>query len=114
MNFREGVLFFFSVLGAFNGIILSVYFLFFSRKKKISNYFLGALLLALSLRIGKSVLYYFDSSLLKIYLQIGLSACWLIGPFVFYFVKSEKEQLKKVPRTWVWSLLSLLAVMVTV
>jgi AraC-like DNA-binding protein len=114
MNFGNSVLFFFSALGAFNGFVLSIYFFFFTRKKKISNYFLGALLLALSVRIGKSVLFYFNSSLLQIYLQIGLSACWFIGPFLFYYVKSEKEQIKKVPGKWVWSILSLLTFIVAI
>src|ERR1044072_2112593 len=114
MNFGNEVLFFFSALGAFNGFVLGIYFLFFTRKKKISNYFLGALLLALSVRIGKSVLYYFNSGLLKIYLQIGLSACWFIGPFLFYFIKSEKEQIKKIPHKWVWSILSLFIIIVAV
>jgi AraC-like DNA-binding protein len=114
MNFGKEALFFFSALGAFNGLVLSIYFLFFTYKKKISNYFLGALLLALSLRIGKSVLYYFNSSLLEIYLQLGLSACWFIGPFVFYYIKSEKEQIKKVPQRWVWSISSLLVAIVAV
>jgi AraC-like DNA-binding protein len=114
MNFSKGLLLFFSALGAFNGFILSIYFLFVARNKKVSNYLLGALLLALSVRIGKSVFYYFNSDLLKIYLQIGLSACWLIGPFLFYFIKSEKEQLKKLPERWVWTTLSLLAIILAV
>jgi AraC-like DNA-binding protein len=110
----NGALFFISALGAFNGLVLGVYFLFFSRRRKISNYFLGALLIALSLRIGKSVLYYFNSSLLQIYLQIGLSACWFIGPLVLYYIKSEKAQAKSIPRSWMWSILSLSAIIVTV
>lgn len=109
----NGALFFISALGAFNGLVLGVYFLFFSRRRKISNYFLGALLIALSLRIGKSVLYYFDSSLLKIYLQVGLSACWFIGPFLWYYIRSEKEQIKKVPHSWIWSIVVLAVIMIT-
>ncbi|HEY5745907.1 MAG TPA: helix-turn-helix domain-containing protein [Chryseolinea sp.] len=110
----NGALFFISALGAFNGLVLGIYFLFFSRSRKIANYFLGALLIALSLRIGKSVLFYFNSSLLQIYLQIGLSACWFIGPLVWYYIRSEKEQIKKVPRGWIWSILSLSAIMIVV
>jgi AraC-like DNA-binding protein len=110
----NGALFFISALGAFNGLVLGIYFLFFSRTRKISNYFLGALLMALSLRIGKSVLYYFNSSLLLIYLQIGLSACWFIGPLVWYYIRSEKEQIKKVPRRWIWSILSLSGIIIAV
>ncbi len=110
----NGALFFISALGAFNGLVLGIYFLFFSRNRKIANYFLGALLIALSLRIGKSVLYYFDTSLLKIYLQVGLSACWFIGPLLLYYIRSEKEQLKKLPRAWTWTLATLTVVILTV
>ncbi len=109
----NGALFFISALGAFNGLVLGIYFLFFSRNRKPSNYFLGALLLALSLRIGKSVLYFFDSSLLLIYLQIGLSACWFIGPFTLYYIRAEKAQIKKVPRNWIWSI-SILALIIAI
>lgn len=109
----NSALFFISALGAFNGVVLGIYFLFFARIRKISNYFLGALLIALSLRIGKSVLYYFDTSLLLIYLQIGLSACWFIGPFAYCFIKAEKRQIKQVPRSWLWTI-ALLAVAIAV
>jgi AraC-like DNA-binding protein len=100
MDFGGKMLFFFSALGAFNGLLLSAYFIFFTPKKYLSNYLLGALLLVLSIRIGKSVVYYFDHSLPKIYLQIGLSACFLIGPFLYFFIKSEIEQIKKMPKSW--------------
>jgi hypothetical protein len=104
MDFGSKILFFFSALGAFNGLLLSVYFVFFAPKKHLSNYLLGALLLVLSVRIGKSVVYYFDSSLPKIYLQIGLSACCLIGPFLYFFIKSEIEQVKKMPKSWLMAI----------
>jgi hypothetical protein len=60
MGLGNNALFFFSSLGAFNGLILGIYFIFFSARKHLSNYFLGALLLALSIRVGKSVAYFFD------------------------------------------------------
>jgi len=110
----NGALFFISALGAFNGLVLGIYFLFFSRRQKISHYFLGALFIALSLRIGKSVLYYFNSGLLKIYLQIGLSACWFIGPCVWYYISAEKNQIKEVPRKWIGGIFSLSALIVAV
>lgn len=100
MSFADKVLFFFSALGAFNGLILGVYFLFFTPKKHLSNYFLGALLLVLSIRIGKSVAYFFDYGLPKIYLQIGLTACFFIGPFLYFFIKSEINLVKKLPKSW--------------
>ena len=100
MSFGDKVLFFFSALGAFNGFVLSIYFFFFTAKKHLSNYFLGALLLVLSIRIGKSVAYFFDYGLPRTYLQIGLTACFFIGPFLYFFISSEINQVKKLPSSW--------------
>lgn len=104
MGFSDKLLFFFSALGAFNGFILSIYLFFFSAKKHLSNYLLGALLLVLSIRIGKSVAYFFDYGLPRIYLQIGLTACFFIGPFLYYYIKAETQQLRKFPKAWGWQL----------
>jgi AraC-like DNA-binding protein len=102
MNVNDKAVFFFSCLGAFNGIILSVYFFFFASRKYLSSYLLGALLLVLSLRIGKSAVYFFDRDLPKIYLQIGLTACFFIGPFLYFFIKAETRQIRKLPASWLW------------
>ncbi len=104
-----GLLFFFSALGVFNGLLLSAYLFFMDKEKKLSKYLLGALVFALSIRIGKSVLLYFDRGLPKIYLQIGLSACIFIGPFLFFYLKSVTQNITKLPKQWKWILLGLLA-----
>ncbi|QIP11892.1 AraC family transcriptional regulator [Spirosoma aureum] len=109
MNTGKEILFFFSALGAFNGLILGLFLLFFTKKKYLANYFLGALLLALSIRVGKSVFLYFDGKLPKIYLQIGLSACFFIGPFLYFFVRSAIKPLVKLPKSWIWTLVLLAA-----
>ncbi|MBY0245240.1 MAG: helix-turn-helix domain-containing protein [Sphingobacteriaceae bacterium] len=93
MRIGNEILFFLSALGAFNSTILSVYFIFFKKNRAISDVFLGGLLFALSIRIGKSVFFYFNPQLSKTYLQIGLSACFLIGPFLYFFVKSKLQKL---------------------
>ena len=93
MNIDNQILFFLSALGVFNSVVLGFYFLFFKRNKAISDLFLGLLLLSLSTRIGKSVLYNFNPQLSKTYLQIGLSACFLIGPLLYFFVKSILRKL---------------------
>jgi AraC-like DNA-binding protein len=110
MTFGNNLLFFFSALGAFNGLIAGTYFLCFTTKKNLSNYFLGALLMALSIRIGKSVAYFFDYSVPRTILQIGLTACLFIGPFLYFFVKTEMEQVRKLPVSWSMQLLAWLAV----
>lgn len=114
MSFGDKVLFFFSALGAFNGLILSSYFFFFTAKKHLSNYLLGALLLVLSLRIGKSVVYFFDPGLPKIYLQVGLTACFFIGPFLYFFLKSEIRQIRNLPKSWMGQLALWLVTIVAV
>jgi AraC-like DNA-binding protein len=114
MDFGSKILFFFSALGAFNGLLLSAYFIFFTPKKYLSNYLLGALLLVLSIRIGKSVVYYFDNSLPRIYLQIGLSTCFLIGPFLYFFIKSETAQIRKMPKSWLIMIALWLVIIVVV
>lgn len=100
MEISQQLLFFFSALGAFNGLLLSVYFFFFYQPKKLSNYFLGILILALSLRIGKSVLFFFDPNLSKTILQIGLTGCFFIGPALFFYLKSEIQNIQKISFSW--------------
>ncbi|SHG70181.1 helix-turn-helix domain-containing protein [Flavobacterium defluvii] len=110
MSLGKEILFFFGALGAFNGFILSLYFLFFTQKKYLTNLFLGASLLALSIRIAVTVWVYFAHNLPKTYLQIGLSSCLLIGPFLYYSLKSGIQNTNSV--SWklhlaIWSLLIL-------
>ncbi|RAJ24646.1 helix-turn-helix domain-containing protein [Pedobacter cryoconitis] len=113
MNVSQGLLFFFSALGTFNALILGVYFFFFTRKKYLTNYFLGALLFVLSVRVGKSVFLHFNGSLPKIYLQVGLSACFFIGPFLYYFLRSATGQIGTLKRSWTWSLALLFTLIIT-
>ena len=88
MNFESQLIFFFSALGAFNGFFLSLYFALTAKKRQFSSYFLAFLLLMLSIRIIKSVFFYFNPQLSNIFLQLGLSACILIGPFLFLYLKA--------------------------
>lgn len=111
MTFGNNLLFFFSALGAFNSLIAGIYFLCFAAKKNLSNYFLGALLIALSIRIGKSVAYFFDHDVPRTILQLGLTACLFIGPFLYFFVKTEMKQVRKLPLSWSIQLAAWSAVM---
>ncbi|MBO9728107.1 MAG: helix-turn-helix transcriptional regulator [Chitinophaga sp.] len=102
MNIGQQILFFVSSLGAFNGLVISLYLFFSRRKKTLPTIFLSILLLALSLRVIKAVFYYFDHSLPKIYVQIGLSACFLIGPALYYFFRSALQNINVLPASWKW------------
>jgi len=92
VNLDGQIIFFLSALGAFNGMLLSIYFLITSKKNKFSNYYLAFLLLMLSIRVIKSVFFYFNPDLSGIFIQIGLSALILIGPFSYLYFKSINQK----------------------
>ena len=100
-------LFFLSSLGVFNGILLCIYLLVFSKHKNLNTYLLGALILALTIRIGKSVILYFNPYIHKGVLQFGLSACLFIGPLLYFYLKSISHNIKTLPSSWKNSLVIL-------
>ncbi len=100
MGFEAQVLFFFSALGAFNGLFLSAYFAFFIKTKNRATYFLSALLLVVSVRVTKSVFLTFYHDISNTFIQIGLSACMLIGPFLYLYI--EETISKKKQHSWIW------------
>lgn len=102
MEVSSELLFFFSALGAFNGFLLGIYYSFFRKPKHISNFFLGGFLICLSIRIGKSVIFYFNDDLAFPFLQFGLTACCFIGPFLYFYFKSIYANTGNIRRTWKW------------
>ena len=91
MDLGNQFLFFFSAIGVFNGLFLCTYLLIFTKKKHPANTLLAILILMLCIRIGKSVFFYFVRDLSEIYRQIGLSACFLIGPSLYFYLKLAIE-----------------------
>ncbi|MEM5549148.1 helix-turn-helix domain-containing protein [Pseudoalteromonas neustonica] len=98
MNAYSYLLFFFSSLGAFNGVILALW-LFVRKNKQPSDTWLAVLLLLISVRIAKSVAFYFIPTLDKSILQIGLTACCLLGPclVVYTYTKSKSVTVNNFP-----------------
>lgn len=105
MEIDRQILFLFSALGSINGIFLSTYFAFFAKEKHRSNYFLAALLFVISIRIIKSVFFYFNKDLSQLFIQVGLSACILIGPFLFLYLKSQNKPEDRSGKHWYWHIL---------
>ena len=114
MEIGTQLLFFFSCLGVFNGFLVSMYFLFILKTKRAQNLFFGLLLLMLSIRIGKSVFHFFLDDLSKVILQIGLSTCFFIGPFLFFYTRSVLRQQTQILRKEVLHLLSLLVIILAI
>lgn len=102
MNIGQQILFLLGALGAFNGIILSFYLFLSKKRRSLASFFLGLLILVFSIRVAKSVFLYFNPSLAKIYLQIGLSGCFLIGPSLYYYFRSVIEKPVRMPESWKW------------
>lgn len=114
MNIKQELMFFFSGLGAFNGVLLAAYFLLLKKARTAAGILLGLLLLCLSIRVGKSVFLVFKPDLAKIYLQIGLSACFFIGPTLFYLIRSIREQIVRIPARWKFVFATHLAIILLV
>lgn len=89
MTFGQQLLFFFSAIGAFNGLLLGIYLLFVKKIKYIPDFFLGLLLLMLSLRVGISVCIYFYPEWPRIIPHLGLSALFFTGPALYYYIRSS-------------------------
>lgn len=113
MNISNELLFFFSALGVFNALLISFYFFFAKKPKNISNLFFGFLLLMLAIRVGKSVFYYFNPELSQIFIKVGLTACILIGPALYFYTKSVVFTDSKM-RFWKLHFLILVAVSVAI
>ncbi|GHF11115.1 hypothetical protein GCM10017044_01020 [Kordiimonas sediminis] len=99
MELSSYLLFTFSALGALNAILLALW-LFCRSDGNFARKFLAGMLIALGFRIFKSVLFYFDPDLSRVWLQVGLSACYLIGPFLYSYIMSVQHQSPEQWRGW--------------
>lgn len=89
MTFGQQMLFFFSAVGAFNGLLLGIYLLFVKKLKYIPDFFLGLLLFTLSIRVGISVCIYFYPDWPRIIPHLGLSALFFTGPALYYYIRAS-------------------------
>ncbi len=98
--FESYLLFFFAALGSFNGLALSFYLLC-RRPITPAQRWLAALVLVLSVRTGKSVLFFFWPGIPALILQIGLTAYFLIGACLLGFVRAwadpERQHTRRDP-----------------
>lgn len=109
---NKQLFFLLSAIGGLNGLFLSVYFSFFIRNKSKSTYFLSALLLSVSIRITKSAFLYFNNTTFLLFIQIGLIACALIGPFLYLYIREEFA--KKATSKYGWLLHLILPISILV
>ena len=108
---EKQLLFLFSAIGALNGFFISIFFAFIFKNRNRATYFLAALLFAISVRVTKSVFFTFSSSISNTFLHIGLTACLLIGPLLYLYIKAFKSQHNK---WWLAHIVPILGLMIFV
>lgn len=107
------LLFFFAMLGAFHGLCLAA-LLWWRAEGKPAQRRLALLILMISVRTGKSVVFHFWPGIPEIVLQIGLTACFLIGPCLLFLVRSSRHDAGGPGRVDRWHLAGLLTVVAVV
>ena len=112
MDFESQLLFFFSAIGAFNGFFLSIYFAFLVNNRSRTTYFLAALLFVVSVRVAKSVFLTFYAGISSSFIQVGLTACLLIGPFLYLYTRSAAGIKDKRPWLWLLHVLPIIVAMI--
>lgn len=109
MMLSQHFLFFFAMLGAFNGIGAAS-FLWWRAKGKPTQRWLSLLILMVGVRTGKSVAFHFWPDIPLIVLQIGLTACFMIGPCLFFLMRSSQNDTSGPGRADRWHIAALLLI----
>jgi AraC-like DNA-binding protein len=86
LNFSDLLLVIVSSAGLLHGLAFAVYLFFFKKKKALSNYLLGLILVFMAFRIGKSVMLNFGDDLEPIFIFVGLSVMLIIGPLLRWYI----------------------------
>lgn len=102
------LLFFFAMLGAFHGFCVAA-LLWWRAEGKPTQRWLALLIFMISVRTGKSVAFHFWPGIPEIVLQIGLTACFLIGPSLFFLVRASRGDAGGLGRIDRWHLAGLLS-----
>ena len=100
-------LFFFAMLGAFNGIAAAA-FLWWRARGEPTQRWLSLLILVVGVRTGKSVAFHFWPEIPRVVLQVGLTACFMIGPCLFFLVRSSQGDTPGLSRADRWHVAGLL------
>lgn len=99
------LLFFFSAIGVFNALLLCVYLVFGIAQKNTKHYLLTSLLLMFCIRVGVSCIYFFEKNLSPHWIQLGLTANFMVGPLVWSFVQlslAQQHQLTTKTKIHLW------------
>ncbi len=91
MTYSQILLILASGLGVIHGWTLSIFLWFYQKGNRKANRWLSALLLVLSLRVGKSVFLEFTENLDVKIVFTGLSLMLCLGPIFYFFTRQYTE-----------------------
>ncbi|MEQ8475341.1 AraC family transcriptional regulator [Fulvivirga sp.] len=80
-----GILGLFAGVAVTTGLFLAAYLVLIRKDDKVGNYFLGALFIAISLRVGKSIAYFLLPTVADEGVATGFLGLSLIGPLVLFY-----------------------------
>ncbi len=83
-------------IGAVQSILLGLYFISIGNKKNNPDVILGAMLIALGLRVAKSTVFIFSGEVSVIFFNLGFAAHATVGPLMYIYIKyyERPDQLK--------------------
>ena len=74
--------------GLIHGILMSLYLLTNKKNQGLSKSLMATILLLMTFRVGKSVLFYFVEDIEFSIIFVGLSILLLLGPLLLFYIKS--------------------------
>ena len=92
MEIEQIILIVLSGLGVFHGFLVAALLWNYKGALRTSNRLLSALMVILSLRIGKSVILGFSLHLETLYIYLGLCLLTFIGPLFFLYSRSASKK----------------------
>ncbi len=113
MSFTALFLFFFGAIGVFNGLLVSLYFLFKKEGDRKSLLF-GFFLFFISERAFRGLIYFFASQLPSLYSKFDPISFMFIGPFLFMYITSNLESSSIFSKYWKPHFIFWLVVAITV
>lgn len=106
-------LFFFAMLGAFNGLVAASV-LWWRANGAPAQRWLALLILMVGVRTGKSVAFHFWPDIPLVVLQLGLTACFMIGPCLFFLIRATQADAAGAGKADRWHVGALLLVALAV
>lgn len=100
LNFIDILLIIVSSAGLLHGVLFAIYLCLVKKKKSLTNYLLGLILVFMAFRIGKSVMKNFGDNLEPIFIFAGLAFLLLIGPLLRWYVLGMTRPSFKLPRKY--------------